>query len=138
MTQTPVYEVVPAEVVATLPMPVHRLTRDADGRSAAHCDAPSGAVCRMACAESCGAEVWPCGGYDYDADAECEPHPMRDMGECNVVLYLNQENPDDLFTVEGDPDARTYVGPIRVSWGDDVYLWEPAEPTAAKPEGGAS
>jgi hypothetical protein len=119
--------VVSAEAAMALPMPLHQLVRDENGRSRAACDAPVGSVCRMGCAEDCGAEVWPCGGYDYEADRECEPHPMGDVGECNVVLYLNAENPDDLFSVEGDPDARTYSGPIQVAWENDTYVWEPAE-----------
>jgi hypothetical protein len=105
---------IPAAEVAALPMPLHHLDRDGDGRSTARCDAPIGSVSRMGCAEECGAEVWPCGGYDYEADVECEPHP------------------DDLFSVEGDPEAGTYAGPIAVSWQDDTYLWEPAEASSAK------
>lgn len=127
---------VPAEVAQSMPLPLHRLDRDAadeDGfpaRPVAVCTASHGAVCRLVCAEDCGAEVWPCGGYDYEADEERDAHPMRDGGYCNVVEYLNGDNPDDLLDEDwiGDASARGYAGPISVRWssGDETYLWQPA------------
>lgn len=146
--QTVAYALIPAEDAQSLPMPLHRLDRDQpdeDGipaRPVAVCTAPEGAACRLVCAEDCGAEWWPCGGYgyDYDADEEREPHPMRDGRYCNVVEYLNEENADDLLDEgwAGDAEACGYAGPISVRWsdGDKTYLWQPAP--SAKTEYGAT
>lgn len=138
---------IPAEVAQSLPMPLHRLDRDQpdeDGipaRPVAVCTAPEGAVCRLVCAEDCGAEAWPCGGYDYDAGEELEPHPMRDGGYCNAAEYLNGDDADDLADDGwvGDPAAKGYAGPISVRWSgaDETYLWQPA-PSASGDSGASS
>lgn len=121
------YVLVPAEVAKGLPIPSHLLSRD-EWRAEAICDAPDGSVCRLLCAEDCGAESWPCGGYDYENDEEREPHPMRDGGYCNAVLFLNGNGDATECAVDqDDPTARTYTGRINVSWSgaDETYLWEP-------------
>lgn len=118
-----------AEAVA-MTMPLHSLTRDEDGRPTVACSASEGAKCRLVCAEDCGAEAWPCGGYDSETDAEKEPHPMRDGGYCIVTLFL-EEDPDGCAVAVDAPALRRYSGPIRVSWDDDYYVWEPPVPTGA-------
>ena len=115
--------ILPAAEAAALPWAVHHLTRDEYGEATATCDAPEGAKCRLTCAEDCGAETWPCGAWDDDD----QQHAMTDCGECHVVLYLNGNcDASEYFTVEGDPLADTYVGPVTVTWDGEVYLWEPA------------
>ena len=110
-----------AEEVQRLPMPLHALARDEDGRATATCSAPIGSVCRLVCAESCDAESWPCGRYDDDPDEQA--HPMRDDGECHVVLFL-QDDPDGCAM--SFVDDYEYVGAITVEWNGDYYTWTAA------------
>jgi hypothetical protein len=105
-----------AEAVA-LVMPPHHVEWPEDGNPTFTCTAEVGARCRLACAEECGAEEWPCGRYDED-DQEQAAHPMQDSGECHVVLFLDS---DDHW------EQDRYSGPIKVTWDGDHYDWEPAD-----------
>jgi hypothetical protein len=105
-----------AEAVA-LAMPLHHVEWPEDERPRFTCDAPSGSKCRLSCAEDCGAEEWPCSGWDDDKDAPTPDHPMTDSGECHVVLYLEDD--------DGWWEQDRYSGPIKVTWDGDHYDWEP-------------
>lgn len=111
-------ETIDADDAQALPMPTHHLHRDEDGRGHVTCSGPAGALCRLICDEYCGAESWPCGD---------PPHRMRDGGECNVVLFIEDgDDVDDSAVVIGDRDLIGYVGPITAKWDGDGYLWDAA------------
>jgi hypothetical protein len=113
-----------------LPMPLHQLDVDDDGHARWTCDAPEGSRCRLVCAEDCGAEQWPCNSYD-DQGEEIQPaHPMRDSGECHVVLFLGLGDPMESYEGGEEPfDLRS--GPVKAEWEGDYYGWE-YEPAKAR------
>jgi hypothetical protein len=92
------------------------------------CDAPAGS-CRKHCRTTgydgcedgwtlCGGE---CAGYDHaDPGAEhCTNGHVLDRGECNVVLFLD-EDPDG-----NGPATNPFTdGPIDVEWTGHGYVWE--------------
>lgn len=110
---------VPADEAVALPMPLHHMVwPEEEARPRFTCTADVGSKCRLVCNEDCGAEQWPCGRWDYDLDQErAEAHPMRDDGECHVVLFLDMDEHDY---------ADRYTGRIKVRWEGDSYSWEPA------------
>jgi hypothetical protein len=116
--QSGAYAAIAADAAAALPMPLHHMEwPEEESRPRFTCSAEAGSRCRLVCAEDCGAEEWPCGRWDYDLDAERqEAHPMRDDGECHVVLFLDMDEHDY---------CDRYSGLIKVRWEGDFYSWEP-------------
>ena len=101
------------------PMPLHTLTRDEDAWPEVTCNAPVGSKCRLICAEGC--ESWPCS--EDDDEPEFVQHAMRDAGECQVSLFIN-DGVDECATYVADADV--YIGKIAVEWDGDGYTWSPA------------
>jgi hypothetical protein len=81
------------------------------------CQAPEGADCRVECAETCGAESWPC--YDDEGLPEQREHPRKDSGECQVIIWLEDDGIENHV-------AKSEVlreAPIFVRWTGDGYQW---------------
>lgn len=109
---------------------VHRIewTHDEDRTTArVVCDAPEGADCRLTCDEGC--EEWTIerdesGPFHSVCTLEDDlRHDMRDMGECNVALYLNEgECIEEMRS--GDP-SPIVVGSVSVIpvWEGGYYSW---------------
>lgn len=84
------------------------------------CTAEFGADCRLTCAENCDSEANPCYSYDENGDVERE-HGRADMGECNVLLWLNDSMPSETY---GGKEHAATDGPIDLRWDSDHYEWK--------------
>lgn len=96
------------------------------------CHEPSGADCRLVCAEGCA--EWSEVKRDstgphhlVNADPTDEPvqHRMTDNGQCNAVDWLRNDDAEiaDPGVGSGFEIARF---PVRVLWAGDGYRWEKA------------
>jgi hypothetical protein len=89
------------------------------------CEAPEGDICRLACAEECGAEAWPC--FTYNDDGSEREHDMKGGGHCNAVLFIEQ---DSLEVSHGHGSEPLRSGPVNVWFDGDSYLWKYAAVSA--------
>lgn len=92
-------------------------------RMTPHCRAEHDAPCRLTC-DKC--EEWetPTKLSDgwWHTSEEGIPHKMHDMGECNVVLYL-EDCPEELCTIaNGFKIAEFDITPV---WAGEGYEWTP-------------
>ena len=96
------------------------------------CHEPYGANCRLVCGEGC--EEWPAitrgsegtvhGVYRYDGSL-VERHRMFDAGECQAVLWLEQDPGVTPELAEDDTDLFE-IGrfPILPVWTGDGVEWQ--------------
>ena len=97
-----------------------------------------GAYCRLVCAEGC--EEWPAvahdnggafhGVYSYDGSL-VEWHRMFDSGECQAVLWFEQD-PGSTPELAEDRTDRFEIGrfPIRLVWTECGIKWQRAATNA--------
>lgn len=91
------------------------------------CREPEGANCRLMCAENCGAETYPCGGYVGDPGREenYREHELVDYGACNAAEWINfGSGPEECCGVTTEFPVSDGM-PIEVIWFGDCYEWEP-------------
>lgn len=147
---TPSAEFVPPTMHLDGPPAEHEIVWEYDRRlgvrAVAICNAPEGAGCQLG-GSDCDCETWgpvyhdaPRAYHEVEADCACmdltPPYPlcelcggkgwvtirheMGDVGHCNVVEYLNQEDAQEhgsgSFVI-----ART---PVHTKWQGDYYEWE--------------
>lgn len=56
----------------------------------------------------------------HPAEPHCtNGHPLKDVGECFVLQWLN----NDPEQTRDDADGDYHDGPIDVEWDDDYYTW---------------
>ena len=86
------------------------------------CTAPEGAKCRMICKrcsdqqhEACVCASWGELGREPD---------LQDFGECLVVLWLNQDAPEESYIGERQPIRGPEPQPFVEEWNGDDYGWE--------------
>ena len=96
------------------------------------CHEPHGAVCRLVCGEAC--EDWPAitrdggdafhGVYSHDGTL-IERHRMIDTGECQAVLWL-QQDPGVTPELAEDRTDLFEIGrfPIRPVWTGGGVEWQ--------------
>lgn len=93
------------------------------------CASGEGSWCRLACAEECGAETWPCESWEDGTDGPRE-HVMRDGGHCGVLPFFDEG--DEAMAELYDGKSHALVsGPVQIRWDGATYRWR-------YPEGGAS
>lgn len=116
------------------PMPLHHIEWDVGTVTTATftCDAPEGSLCRLTCAEDCGAETWPCG---RDDEWDRGGHDMIDAGHCQVLPWLEAVDWDETFE-DGAPDRphphnHLPYADIAVRWDGDGYVWRYPDPAAS-------
>lgn len=86
------------------------------------CRAEVGAQCRTACKK--------CSDQQYEACvcASLDETPdMQDYGECLVVVWLNQDMPEEQFNGDDQPVRGPDWQPIVPEWNGDTYSWDYAE-----------
>ena len=77
------------------------------------CTAGPGAPCHIAC-DSC------------EVSCSCDEPTLCDIGECNQVLFLNNDDNDLMEVGEG-----VALLPIDLKWEGDYYSWSFVKPVTA-------
>ena len=87
------------------------------------CESPEGAMCRLECAEACGADEYPC--FSEDEDGTQRAHKLKDSGHCNAELFINEGDIEACNDMDEEPlwDGM----PVEVEWDGDGYVWRGAE-----------
>ena len=87
------------------------------------CHAPIGASCRLVCVEGC-----------EEVDTQNHDHELKDCGECQYVLWL--DNDDAMVECQKGGTFLAWEGPVKIEWGHDHYEFTPltAERDALKAE----
>jgi hypothetical protein len=78
-----------------------------------HCDEPKEANCRLACAEDCTAESYPCG------------HKLIDAGWCNAAEWFDASGGAEEFAWPNDPIPLHDQMPVDVYWDGALWRWRP-------------
>jgi hypothetical protein len=94
---------------------VRHLLRPGDYVSTEYrCDAPEGALCRLACTRCTGEERCVCDAPDF-----------QDTGECLVLPWLENGAPEECFGGDdGEPVRGPDWQPIDAEWNGDIYEWD--------------
>lgn len=89
----------------------HSVTVAADGELSFACTAVVGSACRLMCVVEC---------EEYHRP-ECD-RSTKDAGECGALIYLNNDDADDIYTGTTDRAAWT-SGPIETEWESYYESW---------------
>ena len=99
------------------------------------CTAPLDSDCRLVGGGTCGCEDWIV-ERDEDGPFHTVPgeppvrHPMADGGECQVVLHLNESEPE--YLAAGRQVFTIGITPIDPEWQPGGgYLWRKHTPRGA-------
>jgi ferredoxin-thioredoxin reductase catalytic subunit len=96
----------------------HMLDRDTV-HTEFQCTAPEGAPCRTAC-KTCWneqREACMCESLEREPD-------MGDVGHCHILVWLQEDAPDECFNGEYQPVRGPSWQPITPEWTGDHYEWD--------------